>query len=1192
MDLKKSLKIIFMLTLFFQVSYAFDLDSLINSYDYTFENGVVNVVQTQDSLIDTNQNNLTDKLEFNIETNIFNSNLTNYTISVILDNKNYISEYVNLESTFSKIQIPTYLLNENQYNYTIEIKNQFNSVVFRMDNYQTQILDNYETGFNLYSTIDKLNLENEIQFDLEFSQIPEFENKQVTLFLEYNNQTLIYSKEVLFENPNQLISFNIPKENIFQTKHTGKFKLKSILVDNKRIYLDNYTTDSYSYIEFTNKSFITSQDYSLEDLDNNSLYEKLNINFNLNIVEQSNYEITFSLFDSNNNFVNTYSIQNELTNTNNILTHSFDGEEFYRTKINGPYTIKNIYLKQINQNLNTSEVIDVSKNEITTEQISYLQFEKPTLPELNTKLITTFDELTNQTQLIVIVNNNGTFPAFNFNLELFNSKEFSFSDNIMFLNTGESINYSFIFNNTNGSELYTSLIDSNNFVDELNEENNQNQIKGIEQIIDQSVCGLEKLPNKLIFIDSNCNPIINARVNLLKETGTYIKYLRTDSNGIVDFSNDISLNGNKFQIDHNGAKFTTEINSLFNGSIIQSKAYSLKVLDNNNEPIKNARINLLKETGTYIKYLRTNENGTVTFQVVPNANMKFQIDYNGAKYSMPVNNDNQIKINTKGYSLKVLDNNNGPISNARVNLLKESGTYIKYLRTDSNGIVTFQNVPNAKQQFQVDYNGAKYSMYVNNDTQITINTKAYSLKVLDNNNEPINNVRVNLLKESGTYIKYLRTDSNGIVTFQNVPNAKQQFQIDYNGAKYSMYVNNDTQITINTKAYSLKVLDNNNKPISNARVNLLKEAGTYIKYLRTDTNGIVTFQNVPNAKQKFQIDHNGAKYSIPVNNDTQITLNTLGYSLKVLDNNNEPINNVRVNLLKESGTYIKYLRTDSNGVVTFQNVPNAKQQFQIDHNGAKYSIPVNNNSQIIMNTKGYSLKVLDNNNEPINNVRVNLLKESGTYIKYLRTDSNGVVIFQNVPNAKQQFQIDHNGAKYSMPVNNDTQITINTKAYSLNLINSQNLPINNARVNLLKSSGTYIKYKKTNTNGTVIFQVVPNANHKFQLDYNGDKYTSQSVSNTEPISVQTFSFGGLFVDSSCTPTENVRFNLLKESGTYVKNLKTNGLGEGSFEVVPNANMKIQVDHNSLKETTQVYSINQNTNLNIQTSHNLGCYNNS
>jgi hypothetical protein len=111
----------------------------------------------------------------------------------------------------------------------------------------------------------------------------------------------------------------------------------------------------------------------------------------------------------------------------------------------------------------------------------------------------------------------------------------------------------------------------------------------------------------------------------------------------------------------------------------------------------------------------------------------------------------------------------------------------------------------------------------------------------------------------------------------------------------------------------------------------------------------------------------------------------------------------------------------------------------------------------------------------------------------------------------------HGGQLQTEPITSETETTVGTEHYDLLLTDNTGMPIENARVNLRKENNAYVTNAKTDATGTASFQVLPNAPHVLETDYNGSTFQTPISSSHSPESVQTLSLGLILTDSNGVP---------------------------------------------------------------------------
>ena len=380
-------------------------------------------------------------------------------------------------------------------------------------------------------------------------------------------------------------------------------------------------------------------------------------------------------------------------------------------------------------------------------------------------------------------------------------------------------------------------------------------------------CGVTAAPGKAVLLNSSCAPIVGARVNLRKADGTYITYALTGADGSASFSSYLGGTASRFEVDYNGATWSTPSGSLAAGAVIQTRPVAVSFVGSNCQAIVGARVNLRKADGTYVTYALTGASGVASFETVPGASMKLEVDYNGAQWMSAASaNGTEVIVGADRFALSFLGSSGAPIPGARVNLRKADGTYVTYALTGADGLASFNVVPAANERLEVDYNGAQYmtaAATVNADTAIPVVAKALSMVFTSSTGAPIPGARVNLRKADGTYVTYALTGADGTATFQVVPGASMKLEIDYNGAQYltaTTTVQFSTSLTVHAVALTVR-LTATGSPIVGARVNLRKADSTYVTYALTGADGSVTFNVVPGATHRVDAAYGGATWT-------------------------------------------------------------------------------------------------------------------------------------------------------------------------------------------------------------------------------------------------------------------------------------------------------------------------------------------
>jgi hypothetical protein len=164
----------------------------------------------------------------------------------------------------------------------------------------------------------------------------------------------------------------------------------------------------------------------------------------------------------------------------------------------------------------------------------------------------------------------------------------------------------------------------------------------------------------------------------------------------------------------------------------------------------------------------------------------------------------------------------------------------------------------------------------------------------------------------------------------------------------------------------------------------------------------------------------------------------------------------------------------------------------------KYATPVTtvtDDTQIEVQAMAFSLRLIDSTGQSIENARVNLRKANDAYVTYTKTNANGVASFEVVPGAQVKLEIDYHGGKHATDVtavDADMQLDVQTVALTVH-VTANDIDLVNQRVDLLKANSGYVTYARTGTDGRVVFEVLPGAQHKVRCTYDGNTWISDGI---------------------------------------------------------------------------------------------------
>ncbi|MBM4320119.1 MAG: hypothetical protein FJ125_09190, partial [Deltaproteobacteria bacterium] len=458
--------------------------------------------------------------------------------------------------------------------------------------------------------------------------------------------------------------------------------------------------------------------------------------------------------------------------------------------------------------------------------------------------------------------------------------------------------------------------------------------------------GLDPGPSRLLLVDSSCHPLANVRVNLRTAANGYITYRRTNREGVADFS---GYHGraipDHFEVGFRGATFSTAAGSFAGGAGVQTWDYTLTLLDSDCNPIPNVRVNLRRSNDSFVTHARTNGAGIASFEVLPGARLKLEVEYRGGRWRSEANTAQiDVVLSTERFELLLLDSHGAPLDNVRVNLRPANGCYVTSARTGVAGVAGFQVLPGVPLLFEVSYHGATYRTLPSvTHLREVVRTLPFGVVLTSSEGLPIEGVRVDLRRgASNGHVTRTRTGPDGVASFEVLPGALQRLQLTYHGATWRsgpITVDQPTLLPLQTYSFGMLLLTSDEQPIENARVVLERADGSQVTSARTGVDGVAAFEVLPGATMRLEGYYHGSRYQTAATTlveDTLLTVHTMRFGVVLTDSQGEPIENARVNLRRANGRYVTSLRTDALGVAAFQVFPGACMLLEVVYNGSQF----------------------------------------------------------------------------------------------------------------------------------------------------------------------------------------------------------------------------------------------------------------
>lgn len=561
--MKKS-GVVFLIFLFLVTSVSpISVRQLLNKYNFSMTSIQINVLNFSDYMVDTNYDGIGNRVIFELTTD---NDYGNFIFVVnVYDSNGIITNESNISLTNGlnriNLSIDSTSLTQAQFNYSIKIYNSTYSLVYRKDNILSQNYTNYEKGFSILNLGDlKLDKNIMINVTLNSSISGIFE---VSVFLYYNNSAIFINTNKSINDSINYLIFLIDNETIKRTHHIGNFENISLKID-KKLTKTNFVTNLYDFKDFATTSYISSLSETPIDINGNNKYDFLELKTNIEILNDNLYTLELAFYDSLSDIIEIKNVSSILSVGNNQMSVLINGSKIYDKKLNAPYLVKYVRLYE------NGVLIDQLNNAYVTSTYNFNDFEPPLFSDLtiNVSVSDKHNYGISNISINFSFKNIGTISAFNVFTEIFDNVSFLRRDISILMSPKTDIFYQFNFTDFSDFEV-SSIIDFEDFVEELNESNNL----------------------KKIIIKVNRKPQLSPVENITVSEGDkiIINLTAIDTNGD---SITYSINSTKFSNNSNVFEWLTSINdggvytlraTASDGFINDSQIFEVVVLELNND---------------------------------------------------------------------------------------------------------------------------------------------------------------------------------------------------------------------------------------------------------------------------------------------------------------------------------------------------------------------------------------------------------------------------------------------------------------------------------------------------------------------------------------------------------------------------------------------------------------------------------
>lgn len=365
----------------------------------------------------------------------------------------------------------------------------------------------------------------------------------------------------------------------------------------------------------------------------------------------------------------------------------------------------------------------------------------------------------------------------------------------------------------------------------------------------------------LSVLKDDATPLANLTCHLFSEGGAYLsKKGATNEEGLVQFN--LADGIYKIRLDHLGYQFWSRTFQIPQESAltvtIPHQDITLSVQGDFNgdiQPREGLKTYLFSLFGSYLNQNGvTDSQGKVVYNL-PEKEYLFRIDHLSQEFwsDTVLFEDSSVTLQ-EGIAQISVKQNQSPLSNVKVYLFSESGSYLnRHEFTDASGIAEFR-LPQGIYKFRADYMGSQYwgtqSIAAHEVTSVEISTGGgrFALTVEKAPEEPLPSTSVYVFNGTGNYLNLSgQTGDQGTVSF-DLSDGEFSFRADYMG--YQFWT--DTVSVPEALSATLTI------PHQDVTVTVNQVYGLG-KSVITGEAGMADFF-IPEGIYKFRVDYNATQY--------------------------------------------------------------------------------------------------------------------------------------------------------------------------------------------------------------------------------------------------------------------------------------------------------------------------------------------
>ena len=589
---------------------------------------------------------------------------------------------------------------------------------------------------------------------------------------------------------------------------------------------------------------------------------------------------------------------------------------------------------------------------------------------------------------------------------------------------------------------------------------------------------------ELVKVDQDNQPVVGAKFKLENMKGESLGEVSTGTDGKVIFLNVPAGNYKLIELEaptgyiikSQSTNVTVVAGETTNVTVTNERITGKLVItkvDDANRPIENVTFEIYDSEGYLYKTIVTDAQGKATVNLDYGKyffkEVKAPAGYimDDTLYTFTVDAENRTFLKTveneryKGSVVIVkTDDDNTPIMGVKFNIYNEEGKLINTITTNDKGLAGLTNLPLGKYYYQeveapnnVVMDGERHEFKLETRDQVlridVINKLIKGqLKIIkvDGENNPIANVKFNILDSNRKVIETITTNKDGIAVSSKLVKGSYYYQeieapddVVMDTRVYPFNITTQNQViekkVVNEKmSGSLKVVkyDETGKLLSGVTFNILDANKKIVDTITTDENGEAVsialklgeyyYQEI-SAPAGIVIDNEMYRFAISFSQQVvrKTIVNELAKgTLKIVkvDEGSAPIKGVKFNILDKDKNVVDTITTDENGIAIskklglgeyyYQEIE-VPSMYQLDSKEYPFVLTYNNQqvTKTVVNEyqKGI-LKIIkvDENNEPLAGVKFKIMDENYKLVEIIETNSNGIAASSNMKKGTYYFQ--------------------------------------------------------------------------------------------------------------------------------------------------------------------------------------------